>query len=117
MEREADEKAQLEVDLKVIREALERKEFFMQAKEKKWLEVENVMAPYVDSDQLLKDKFTELKLTLTPDYPLRSVVGQNETLKKELKKAYSEIDRLRLLIRDPYKRFKKKTVNKEMAEK
>ena len=89
----------------------------MQAKEKKWLEVENVMAPYVDSDQLLKDKFTELKLTLTPDYPLRSVVGQNETLKKELQKAYSEIDRLRLLIRDPYKRFKNKTVNKEMAEK
>jgi hypothetical protein len=40
-----------------VKEKLERKEFFMQSKEKKWLEIETVLAEYIAEDDELRDRF------------------------------------------------------------
>lgn len=66
------------------------------------MEVEKILLEYVDEDDELRDKLQELRITIQPDTKLSSVVGENEILKKELAKAYREIDRIRELIVDPY---------------
>ena len=55
--RDADERKQIEIDLQEVKEKLERKEFFMQSKEKKWLEIETVLAEYIAEDDELRDRF------------------------------------------------------------
>ena len=63
-----------------MQEKLDRKEFFMQQKEKKWLQVEQVLKYYIEEDDELADRFKEMKLIITGDTKLTSVVGQNEKL-------------------------------------
>lgn len=52
----------------------------MQQKEKKWLQVEQVLKYYIEEDDELADRFKEMKLIITGDTKLTSVVGQNEKL-------------------------------------
>jgi hypothetical protein len=46
---------------------LERKENFMQGKEKKWIEIEEIMEEYAEDDEELRDKFRELKINTRPN--------------------------------------------------
>lgn len=78
LQRADEEKQSLEQEIKELQEKLDRKEFFMQQKEKKWLQVEQVLKYYIEEDDELADRFKEMKLIITGDTKLSSVVGQNE---------------------------------------
>ena len=43
-----------EEGIQEIRDKLERKEYFMQNKEKKWMEVEKILEEYIEEDDELK---------------------------------------------------------------
>ena len=72
--RADEERKSLEEEAKELHEKLERKEFFMQTKEKKWLQVEQVLKYYIEEDEELADRFKELKLIVNGDTKLTSVV-------------------------------------------
>ena len=67
-----------EESLQELRDKLERKEYFMQYKEKKWMEVEKIMDEYLEDDEELRDKLYELKLNVDPNKKLTNVVEENE---------------------------------------
>jgi hypothetical protein len=46
-------------------EKLDRKEFFMQNKERKWLEIEKILDEYVQEDDELRDRLLELRVNVT----------------------------------------------------
>lgn len=48
-----------------MKDKLDRKEFFMQNKERKWLEIEKILEEYVEEDDELRDKLLELRLNVT----------------------------------------------------
>jgi|TARA_B110000305_G_C18888352_1_gene380737 hypothetical protein len=50
-----------------LKEKLERKEHYTQNKEKKFIEIEEIMEEYAVDDEELRDKFRELKISLKPD--------------------------------------------------
>lgn len=50
-----------------LKEKLERKEYYTQNKEKKFIEIEEIMEEYAVDDEELRDKFRELKISLKPD--------------------------------------------------
>ena len=75
LQRAEEEKSSLDTEIKELQEKLERKEFFMQQKEKKWLQVEQVLKYYIEEDDELADRFKEMKLIITGDTKLTSVVG------------------------------------------
>ena len=54
--RNEDELKQQQFSYQELHDKLERKEYFLQNKEKKWLEVEKIMLEYVDEDDELRDK-------------------------------------------------------------
>ena len=72
---------------------------------------------YIEEDDELADRFKEMKLIITGDTKLTSVVGQNEKFKMELEKAYRKIDRLRSKLLDPFYRLKNKASNDYMLGK
>ena len=117
LQRAEEERKSLEVDIKELQEKLDRKEFFMQSKEKKWLDVEKILKYYIEEDDELRDRFRELKLIIEGDTKLTSVVGQNEKLTKELAKAYRKIDALREKLVDPFYRLRNKGTNEYMVDK
>ena len=73
--RAEEERKSLEEETKELQEKLERKEFFMQTKEKKWMQVEQVLKYYIEEDEELADRFKELKLIVQGDTKLNSVVA------------------------------------------
>ena len=89
----------------------------MQAKEKKWIEIERILQEYLDEDQDLKDRFAELRINILPNMKITNVVEDNEKLRKDLGKAYREIDRMRETLLDPFTTRKKKQTNRDMPEK
>ena len=62
LQQEADKIDQLERRIEELLSNLDRKEQYMQSKEKKWLEVEAFLMPYYDGDKQLEDKMHELKM-------------------------------------------------------
>jgi len=78
-----------------LKDKLERKEYFMQSKEKKWLEVEKILEEYADEDDELRDKLLELRVNVFSNNKISNVVEENEKLKFQLDKAHIEIGRLR----------------------
>ena len=58
-----------------------------------------------------------MKLIISGDTKLTSVVGQNEMLQKELGHAYRKIDQLRSTPCDPFTRLKDKKTNEYMLGK
>ena len=46
----------LEEQVQDLKDKLERKEFFIQNKEKKWLEVEKIVEEYAEEDDELREK-------------------------------------------------------------
>ena len=80
-----------------MKDKLDRKEFFMQNKERKWLEIEKILEEYVEEDDELRDKLLELRLNVTASSAkkITNVVGENDKLKVQLDNAHEEIGRLR----------------------
>jgi hypothetical protein len=67
-----------------MKDKLDRKEFFMQNKERKWLEIEKILEEYVEEDDELRDKLLELRVNVTASSTkkISNVVGENEKLKQ-----------------------------------
>ena len=76
---------------------LDRKEFFMQNKERKWLEIEKILEEYVEEDDELRDKLLQLRVSVTASSSkkISNVVQENDGLKQKLDSAHQEIGRLR----------------------
>lgn len=64
-----------------LKDKLERKEYFMQNKEKKWMEVEKILEEYVEEDEELRDKLYELRVNVYSNKKITNVVEENEKLK------------------------------------
>ena len=71
----------LEEQVNEMKEKLERKEFFVQTKEKKWLEIEKILEEYVEDDDELWEKLYELKVNVHSNKKISNVVVENEKLK------------------------------------
>jgi len=78
-----------------LKDKLERKEYFMQNKERKWLEVEKILEEYVEEDDELREKLFELRVNVHSNKKISNVVVENDKLKYELDEAHAEIGRLR----------------------
>ena len=53
-------------------------ETYMQTKEKKWLEIEEIMEEYANDDQELREKFRSIKVNIRPGQKISNVVHSNE---------------------------------------
>lgn len=80
-----------------MKDKLDRKEFFMQNKERKWLEIERILEEYVREDDELRDKLLELRVNVSAasTKKISNVVQENDKLKVNLDNALEEISRMR----------------------
>ena len=80
-----------------FKDKLDRKEFFMQNKERKWLEIEKILEEYVHEDDELRDKLLELRVNVAASgsKKISNVVQENDKLKVQLDNAHEEIAKLR----------------------
>ena len=98
---------QLEETIDELNEKLEKKEHYMQQKEKKWMEIEEIMIEYAQDDDELQEKFRELKVNIRQNQQISNVVYENEVIKNECTKLQNEIKRLKRLLMNPMERFDK----------
>ena len=98
---------QLEETIDDLNERLEKKEHYMQQKEKKWMEIEEIMIEYAQDDDELQEKFRELKVNIRQNQQISNVVYENEVIKAECTKLQNEIKRLKKLLMNPMERFDK----------
>ena len=61
--------------LETLQVMLDRKEYFIQSKERKWSQVEDVLEDMVDRNHDLRDKLREIRLEVTPRIKLTNVVS------------------------------------------
>ena len=80
-----------------MKDKLDRKEFFMQNKERKWIEIERILEEYVHDDDELRDRLLELRVNVSAasTKKISNVVHENDQLKVELDNAHEEIARMR----------------------
>jgi post-segregation antitoxin (ccd killing protein) len=80
-----------------MKDKLDRKEFFMQNKERKWLEIEKILEEYVHEDDELRDRLLELRVNVSAasTKKISNVVQENDKLKVQLDNAHEEIARMR----------------------
>ena len=88
-----------------LKEALEKKETHMQTKEKKWLEIEEIMEEYAADDEELREKFREIRVSIRPEQKITNVVHTNEQLQKECKHLQLKIKHLRTILLSPEKKY------------
>ena len=111
--RADEERKLLEQEVRETQEKLDRKEYQLQMKEKKWIEVESILKTYVNEDAELADTLREMKMVIVTGETTRltSVVSENEVLKADLAQAYRQIDKLRNKIVDPVFRVRDLNTN------
>ena len=63
--KEREEFQLYEEQLAEMKDKLDRKEFFMQNKERKWLEIERILEDYVLEDEELKEKLLEVRVNVS----------------------------------------------------
>ena len=80
-----------------MKDKLDRKEFFMQNKERKWLEIERILEEYVREDDELRDRLLELRVNVSASSTkkISNVVQENDKLKVQLDNAHDQIQRMR----------------------
>lgn len=100
--QEADKTDQLERRITELRDNLDRKEQYMQSKEKKWHEVELALLPIYDQNPEIFDKMQELKINCDKVPRISNVVGMNERLAKRISREQKKLIKLRKLLTDPY---------------
>lgn len=95
--KEREEFQLYEEQLAEMKDKLDRKEFFMQNKERKWLEIERILEEYVHEDDELRDKLLELRVNVSAasTKKISNVVQENDKLKVKLDNALEEINRMR----------------------
>lgn len=96
-----------EEQIEDLKESLDRKEHYMQQKEKKWVHIEDIMEEYAQEDEELRDKFRELKINIRPNQIISNTVYENETLRRECKYLKTEIERLRKMLLNPLLQYDK----------
>lgn len=75
--------SQYEEQVADLTEKLERKEHYMQQKEKKWIQIEEIMEEYAQEDEELREKFRELRCGLKADTPITNIVHEAERYRRE----------------------------------
>jgi hypothetical protein len=115
--KEEEDRGLLYEKISSLEEKLDRKEYFLQAKEKKWLQVEKILEEFVIEDDDLKERLADLRIHVLPRTKLTNVIQKNETLRGDLNKAYREIDRLRKVMIDPFSMHRGDKSNKRRAQK
>jgi hypothetical protein len=78
-----------------LTDELDRKEFFLQAKEKKWSDLEKIVVEYARNDNRLRDKLDEIKYICDDPSSKRkisTVFYENEELKKHLSELQTQLD-------------------------
>lgn len=90
-----------------LKEMLEKRETHMQSKEKKWLEIEEIMEEYAHDDEELREKFMEIRVNIKPDQKISNVVHENEQIQKECKNLQVKIKHLRDILISPDKKYDK----------
>ncbi len=95
--KEREEFQLYEEQLAEMKDKLDRKEFFMQNKERKWLEIERILEDYVLEDEELKEKLLEVRVNVSAasTKKISNVVQENDKLKVKLDNALEEINRMR----------------------
>lgn len=101
----------------MLEEKLERKEYFLQLKEKKWGELEKLLEEFAIEDDELKERLADLRIYVLPTTKLSNVVTENDELHNDLAKSNMEINKLRNIFLDPFARKKLKPKNKECTSK
>lgn len=106
--RADDERKLIETQVRELEEKLDRKEYQLQIKEKRWIEVESILKGYVAEDAELEEKLREMKMTIASldSLKITTVVCENEALKADLARAYRQVDLLRAKIVDPVFRLR-----------
>ena len=97
----------LEESLSELNEELQKKEEYLQSKEKKWMEIEEIMAEYAAEDEELREKFRDLRVIVRSNQPISNVVHLNEKLEKESVYYQMELKRLREILLDPKRPYDK----------
>lgn len=95
--KEREEIQMYEEQIAEMKDKLDRKEFFMQNKERKWLEIEKILEEYVHEDDELRDRLLELRVNVSAasTKKISNVVQENDKLKVQLDNAHEEIARMR----------------------
>jgi hypothetical protein len=95
--KEREEIQMYEEQIAEMNDKLDRKEFFMQNKERKWLEIEKILEEYVHEDDELRDRLLELRVNVSAasTKKISNVVQENDKLKVQLDNAHEEIARMR----------------------
>lgn len=60
-----------------MNDKLERKECFMQNKEKKWIEIEKILFEYLEEDDDLMQEMRKLKVMVDPNRKITNVIEEN----------------------------------------
>lgn len=88
----------LEEECQDLREQLERKEYFIQLKEKKWANLEKIVVGYAYTDFDLRKKLDEIKYICDDPSTMRkisTVVFENEELKSKVENQEKEMSELK----------------------
>ncbi len=81
---EAEKIDTLEKRILELTDNINRKECYLQTKEKKWVEVENYLMTRYDSNDELFFQMRDLKLCVEGNNTITNVITENETLKASL---------------------------------
>lgn len=100
--QESDKVDGLERRIMELTENMDRREQYMQTKEKKWGEVENYLQTLYDDNEELFYKMQDLKLTIEGDVKITNIITENEKVKKRNKVTKKKLKSLRKRLLDPY---------------
>lgn len=84
----------LEDEISKLRTKLESKEYDLQAREKKWAEVDQILIKYAREDGELREKLDEIQYLcddLTTARKITTVISQNEDLKTQLEEMRTQL--------------------------
>ena len=96
MELKDEESSQIFQEIIIdLKEKLERKEFIMQLKERKWGQVDKLLTDMYSDDHILLGQLSDIKYQLNSRGKISNVVEENERLKIELDNSSNEIIQLR----------------------
>ena len=83
LQQEAEKVDLLERRIQELNDNLNRREAYMQTKEKKWADVENYLLTLYDNNEELFYKMQDLKLTIDYNVTLTNVISENSRLTKK----------------------------------
>jgi hypothetical protein len=70
----------LNVEIDRLKVALDRKENFLQSKERKWSLCEDILEELCEDEILLREELKRIRLEVEPRLPLTNVISSNKKL-------------------------------------